>query len=167
MPFFREKLIWVPLYVFFIGFGALNLTKKVFITFLVSLVLVVTVADTVSSKIVKPLVGRVRPCHAEHLAHLVVERIPCGAGYSFTSSHATNHFGVAVCLTWFFGFLSKKWKNALYQWAALIGFSQIYVGVHYPFDVLSGAVLGLGIGWLCTRLLTRVFGCTQPNTSTQ
>jgi len=100
------------------------------------------VADFTSSKIVKPLIERVRPCNDTTLPFEVRELVKCGGGYSFTSSHATNHF-VSLVL----GFLRKKWITwALLTWAASIAYGQVYVGVHYPLDVITGAVLGSLIG---------------------
>jgi undecaprenyl-diphosphatase len=67
-------------------------------------------------------------------------------GFSFTSSHATNHFGVATFLFVTLGRFFGSWKYLIFIWAALICYAQVYVGVHYPLDVLFGALLGFAIG---------------------
>jgi membrane-associated phospholipid phosphatase len=143
LPLFREKLFWMPLYLFIGAFSLLNYGKR---GWLIVLGIVVTagLADFSSSTLIKKNVQRTRPCNAIEMQDRVQLRVDCGGGYSFTSSHAANHFAVAVFLIGVFG-LSGRWQQkALLGWAGLIAFSQVYVGVHYPFDVLCGA----GLGWL-------------------
>jgi undecaprenyl-diphosphatase len=100
---------------------------------------VLLLSDQFSSSILKSLVDRPRPCHMLANVRLLVD---CGGGMSFPSSHAVNHFAAALVLSyfiprgtwWFFGY------------ACVIAFSRVYVGVHYPLDVLGGAVVGLACG---------------------
>ena len=114
-------------------------------------------ADFTSSKIVKPLVERVRPCNDTNLPFGVRELVKCGGGYSFTSSHATNHFAIATFLSLILGFLRKKWITwTLLAWAASIAYGQVYVGVHYPLDVIAGAALGSLIGLSFELLYQRI-----------
>lgn len=148
LPFWREKLFWVPAYLFLASFLLLNYGRK---GFLVLLLCAATVAfsDTISSKIIKPMVGRERPCQVQPLPHPTA--VECGVGKSFPSSHAANHFALAVFVA---GVLRRKLGKArwwLFAWAASIGFSQIYVGVHYPLDVLAGSLLGALIGWIILK----------------
>ena len=85
---------------------------------------------------------RLRPCNDTAINSIVKTRISCGTGYSMPSSHAANHFAISVYLILIF---YKRWKYIIpltLLWAASIGFAQIYVGVHYPLDILAGAVLG-------------------------
>jgi undecaprenyl-diphosphatase len=76
----------------------------------------------------------------------------CGGGFSFTSSHATNHFSFAMQL---FLLLRYSWNNIyfilLFLWASLIAYGQIYVGVHFPLDVIFGAVLGCFVAFVVNR----------------
>jgi undecaprenyl-diphosphatase len=76
----------------------------------------------------------------------VIERVSCGSGYSFTSSHATNHFCIAAFLVSVFGTYMRKWKYVWWAWASLISIAQVYVGVHYPLDIIGGGLLGTIIG---------------------
>jgi len=146
IPYWRSKYVWIPLYIFIISFLLINFRKRGLVIILFA-VATVGVADFASSKIVKPLVERVRPCNDTTLPFEVRELVKCGGGYSFTSSHATNHFAIAVFLSLALGFLGKKWITwALLGWAASIAYGQIYVGVHYPLDVIAGAALGSFIG---------------------
>lgn len=146
IPYWRGKYIWIPLYIYLVSFLLVNFGKRglVIIAFAAA---TIGVADFTSSKVVKPLVERVRPCNDTTLPFEVRELVKCGGGYSFTSSHATNHFAIAAFLSLVLGFLRKKWITwALLIWAASIAYGQVYVGVHYPLDVVAGAVLGSLIG---------------------
>ncbi len=150
MPYWRSMYLWIPLYVFFITFIVEKYGKNGWI-YLLALALTVTISDTVSSKIIKKSVQRTRPCNdisrLLEQGHEVKLLVPCGSGYSFPSSHATNHFAVAVFVIFTF-VARKKWlKWALIAWASSIALGQVYVGVHYPLDVLFGGILGSFIGW--------------------
>jgi undecaprenyl-diphosphatase len=106
-----------------------------------ALLLVPTIAlsDQLNSSVLKFLIERARPCHELANVHLLVG---CGSGYSFPSSHAVNNFAGALVLSYFL----PKWTWAFFSFAALIAFSRVYVGVHYPSDVIGGAIIGLLIG---------------------
>ena len=105
------------------------------------LVAVIVCSDQISSFVLKPLVQRPRPCHlvdgrpAVADIHLLVG---CGGGKSFPSSHAVNNFAVATV----FAFYYRRWRYAFYAWAALVALSRVFVGVHYPSDILGGALIG-------------------------
>lgn len=156
LPFFREKWFWAPLYLFVGAFSWLNFGKKGWLIVL-GLVAAVGLADFSSSTLVKKNVQRLRPCNDPVLAESVVLRAPCGSGYSFTSSHAANHFAAAVFIIGVFGGLARWIRPAVLGWAGAIAFSQVYVGVHYPGDVVCGALLGALLGWWMLRTL-RMFG---------
>ena len=88
--------------------------------------------------------------------------VPCGGGYSFTSSHATNHFAIATFLILTLGLIFKWIKLPLLFWAASIAFGQVYVGVHYPLDIFFGAILGMSVGYFVFLLFLRFFGSFTP-----
>ena len=158
IPYWRSKYVWLPLYMFIASFLWLNFKMRG-LAMIIFAVATLGVADFTSSKIVKPSVERVRPCNDVYLPFEVRELVKCGGGYSFTSSHATNHFALATFLSLVLGFLRKKWITwALFAWAASIAYGQVYVGVHYPLDVLGGAILGCFIGFTLELLYQRIFG---------
>lgn len=105
-------------------------------TVAIMLIPMLVVSDQVSSSLLKPLIGRIRPCHAlpPEDIHLLVG---CG-GLSFPSSHAVNNFAVATMFMSYY----PKIKLWLLSWASLIALSRIVVGVHYPADVVGGALIG-------------------------
>lgn len=157
LPWFREKWFWVPMYVFLAAFSLLNFGRKGWVIVL-GLVLSAGLADFTSSTLIKKNMQRIRPCNDPEMVEKVQLRVPCGGGYSFTSSHAANHFAVAVFLIAVFGGLARWVRPAALVWASLIAISQVYVGVHYPGDVLCGAILGTLIGWWTHSTLRRLAG---------
>jgi undecaprenyl-diphosphatase len=149
MPFLRQAKNWIPLYFIFGVFTFVRYKKRGFLVFLFCC-LSVALADRISSGILKPEIGRLRPCHNQALKEKMVLRLTsCGGQFGFVSSHAANHFALAL----FFAvqFKTKRFpylKVLLFGWAASISLAQIYVGVHYPLDILFGAILGL----LCAQI---------------
>ncbi len=115
------------------------------------LVLTVILTDQASSGLIKPLVGRLRPCKTLEGLNVLID---CSSGKSFPSGHATNSFGQA--LIW-------VWRYPKYKWffiisAAAIALSRIFVGVHYPFDVLTGAILGT----ICGLIVFLIWTLAKP-----
>ena len=152
MPWWRDKLTWIPLYALFLFLFFRSFGRRAWIP-IVMLLLTVGLADFTSSSLIKPAVARLRPCQHPELREELTLRIPCGPGKSFPSAHASNHFAIAVFLIGLFR--SKKWRffaPLLLFWAGSIALGQVYVGVHYPSDVLAGALLGTLIGSLMARL---------------
>jgi membrane-associated phospholipid phosphatase len=118
----------------------------------VSSIIVIAITDLVVSSLLKPLIDRPRPCHVLTGIHLLVN---CGAGLSMPSSHAANAFGQAA----FWGMASRRWRWQLLILAFLVAISRVFVGVHYPADVLVGsavgALLGAGMYLLVSRFIRR------------
>ena len=152
MPALRNRFFWTPLYLFIIIFFIRNYGKQGWIMILF-LGLTFGCTDFISSSLIKPTVQRLRPCNDPEIKSDVKNLIDCGSGFSFPSSHASNHFGLAVFLIMMF---YPKWKLILpigLLWAASISFAQVYVGVHYPIDILAGAMLGGMIGFMMGTIL--------------
>lgn len=145
LPIIRNKYTWIPLYIFITSFILFNLKKNgLLLVFMV--LLSVGFSDIMSSHLVKKTIKRERPCQSQDLKFDVQLLVRCGSGYSFTSSHATNHFSIATILFFTLGGIINRWRWLLFLWAALISFAQVYVGVHYPLDILAGGIIGFCLG---------------------
>lgn len=147
-----QKFFWVPLYVYLLWY--LYKSEKVdIVALLIAIVFSITLSDQLSSTVLKNWVMRLRPCNDPSLAGLIhTVNGYCGGMYSFVSSHAANSFSlVAFILTILKG---RKWAFRYYFlfWAILHSYSRIYLGVHYPGDIICGALLGLLVGFFVAKL---------------
>lgn len=163
MPFFRQPEFWVPFYLFLILFSILNFPKKA-LYWMLSAGLTVTITDLISSRLFKPLVGRLRPCNDPELTQSIrMLADHCGQNGSFTSSHAANHFGMAMFFFLTLHSIMGNYSRLFFVWAALVAYAQVYVGVHFPLDVIGGALLGLFAGWLTAKIFHHYFGSISVN----
>lgn len=165
MPYWRDKLFWIPLYFVVLILILLKYKRRAWIP-VILILLTITVSDYVSSSVIKPLFERARPCQMTEAFPWLHVLINCGGGLSFTSSHATNHFAIATVFTFFIGSFQKWIGPLLYIWAASVAFGQVYVGVHYPSDIAAGALLGISISFLLIRLY-KFAGRKFPNLAVQ
>ena len=158
MPYLRFAYFWTPLYLFLLVFITLNFKGRG-LWWSVIFLCTVSLCDMTSSKLVKESFERLRPCRDPDFfeyVRLLVEN--CSGTYSFTSSHAANHFGMATFIFLTLKPVIGKWVWLAYLWAAAIGYAQVYVGVHYPFDILGGAAIGFLFGWLLGVFFNKRFG---------
>jgi undecaprenyl-diphosphatase len=162
MLFIIGKIEWLPLYLFLIFLVFYRFRRKGWIIIALTLV-VFALTDLTSVHLFKNVFERLRPCHnpaLDGLVHLVNGR--CGGKYGFISSHAANTFGLAVFMSLVF---RNKWLViSILVWATVVSYSRIYLGVHYPFDVICGAIWGslisFGIYYAFTRLFRVAAGVT-------
>jgi undecaprenyl-diphosphatase len=144
LPPVRDKNFWLPLY----GLIAILLSwkyKSKSLPIIFVLLINFAASDQLSSAVFKPLFQRERPCQNSELKDEVRLLISCGVGKSFPSSHATNTFGFAMLLSLLF-YRKYKWILPLaFLWAFLVSYAQIYVGLHYPLDIIGGMLLGISI----------------------
>jgi undecaprenyl-diphosphatase len=161
LPWIRNPYFWIPAYAIIVFFMFKVYGKKGVYPLLFILI-GLGISDFTSASIIKPWVERIRPCNNPSLPFMVNSLVPCGSGYSFVSAHATNHFFMAIFLIHVFAKPSNMhWlKPTLIFWAIWVCYAQIYVGVHYPADVIGGGILGILLGILFGRLHTYV-QCTR------
>lgn len=158
LPYLRESAFWIPLYLFILVFMPLNFGKRGWL-WVLAILSTAALTDIVSSHILKPLIQRPRPCWDEEIAHQVrLLASYCGRNFSFTSSHATNHFGVATFIVFTLKDYLGKWLHLFWLWAAAICLAQVYVGVHYPIDVICGGLLGTAMGRFTAWLFNKKIG---------
>lgn len=147
MPFITEVDAWILVYL--VGFWYLFFKSgKIGKITAIALIITIIVSDQLSSTIIKELVGRIRPCHTLDNVRLLVD---CGGGKSFPSSHAVNNFAAAFVVTYFF----KKNYFLFYSIAFLMAFSRVYIGVHYPIDIIAGALIGVIIASIISKLIEK------------
>lgn len=164
LPFFRDSLFWAPLYLFLLLFAWLNYRSKG-AWWTLAFLTTVALTDLTGTYLFKETVHRLRPCNEPALAGQIRLLIhACPGGYSFVSNHAANHFGLATFMVCSFRGIFGPWVYVFYLWAFLVSFAQVYVGVHYPSDVLGGALLGMGSGYFTATLFRRLFGSLSPVT---
>jgi undecaprenyl-diphosphatase len=150
-----ETYTWLPLYIFLVSMFVVRF-KKDSIWVILAAVAVVAVCDQLTASFMKPFFGRLRPCHDPAIASYVHVVQQCGGRFGFASSHAANTFGIATFSALVLRYQSGWWKTG-YFWAALVAYSRIKVGVHYPGDILAGAAVGGLIGWFIYRILDTVY----------
>lgn len=156
LPVLRQSLVWVPLYVYLITWGIMNLGAKGK-WWIIAAIMTVALSDRLSSGFFKPVFARLRPCNDPDVMNQIILRLPrCSGAFSFTSSHAANHFALAmfVYLT-LVPMYDKKLVRWMFVWAAAISYAQMYVGVHYPLDVIGGMAVGLFSGWLVAKVYSK------------
>ncbi|MEM7551163.1 MAG: phosphatase PAP2 family protein [Bacteroidota bacterium] len=150
MYWITNRPIWTPFYIAIALFIIYKYKGKALYP-IATLLLAILLIDQVTSGFMKPFFGRLRPCYHPEIAHLVHLVKGCKAQFGFVSSHAANTFGLA----YFFFKLFKgklKYPGILFIWSTIITYSRIYVGVHYPGDVIFGALTGVLIAHLMFML---------------
>lgn len=161
MPFLRISYVWAPLYLFIIVFLIHNYKLKG-LWWIVFFLATVSMADMVGTNVFKHNFLRVRPCNTPELFPNLRLLVVCPSGYGFTSNHAANHFGMATFIFLTFRHIFKRWTLIAFVWAGAICYAQVYVGVHYPGDILGGAALGIIFAFLTSYLFHKFFGALPP-----
>jgi membrane-associated phospholipid phosphatase len=154
MKLLREAITWVPLYAFML-YWIIRFGRSYAWQFVLLTIITFAITDFTSASVLKPWLSRLRPCHEPELQHIIRGLVGCGGPYSFPSSHAANHFGLAAFWFWSIYLVRGKRWHWLWFWALAIGYAQVYVGKHYPLDIIAGGLFGYLIGTLCAKLFER------------
>jgi undecaprenyl-diphosphatase len=146
-----KTIFWIPLYLILIYVLFKHLNKDAWFV-LVGAAITILLSDQITSTLLKPWIARLRPSQDPSLVGIIhlVEGYKGGL-YGFASSHAANTFGVAL-LIWLTLKNHVKWIWVIFIWAFIMTYSRIYLGVHYPGDILVGAMIGLFFGWVGFRI---------------
>lgn len=151
-----KTLFWLPLYLFLV-YLIVRYFKQDWWIVIIGIVITILLTDRITSGFMKPFFERLRPSREpslEGLVHLVKDsagKIYYGGKFGFASSHAANTFATAM----FFWLLFRhryKWIWTLFIWAVVMTYTRIYLGAHYPGDILVGLLIGLGCGWIGYRV---------------
>ncbi|MGI8950600.1 MAG: phosphatase PAP2 family protein [Chitinophagaceae bacterium] len=154
-PWYRDSSTWIPLYFFLLLFMLINFGWKIW-PWIVFFIITVTITDQASSSLFKEWINRIRPCNDPLMfGHVRLLLNRCPSSQSFPSSHATNHFGMAIFMFITLKKYLQNWSYLFLFWAATISYGQIYVGVHYPLDTVGGAVLGSLIGLITAEIFNK------------
>lgn len=151
-----NALWWLPLFIWLLFALFKAYPGKNFLWVVLAIVISITLSDRLSVIAFKEVFLRYRPCHnleIQSMVHLV--KTSCGGQYGFVSSHAANYAGLAMLFTKLLDFQYKKIYVLMIAWAAIIGYSRVYLGVHYPADVIGGWALGSIIGWFTFKLIEK------------
>ena len=141
------KFFWLPLYVFLAIFILRNLGYKRGMLCFILIGFLIFSMDQLCASVIRPLVERLRPSSPlnpiSELLHFVNDSR--GGTYGFPSSHAANSFALASFMVFMF---KKRWLSlSMISWAILVSTSRIYLGFHYPTDIIAGALIGVGFAY--------------------
>lgn len=153
--YFSGRFFWIPLYALLFVIATLKLKWKM-MYFILAVVVLIFLSDKISVYWFKEVFMRYRPCHNNDIAHLIHLVDGCGGKYGFVSSHAANTFALAA----FMGIILRKhFPKMLFWmliWATVVSYSRIYLGVHYPADIVVGGMLGILIGYAVAFILKKL-----------
>lgn len=138
------KLTWLPLYFIFLYLILKNFNRRSVLYILLFIALGLTISDQLAN-IFKVGIHRLRPCHTEAL-HNLMREVSCGGSFGFYSAHASNTFFIASFMSALVAPKIKYFKILVLIWASIVSYSRIYLGVHFPLDIIFGAAIGFLLG---------------------
>ena len=144
MWYASEKTIWIPLYIFLAFIFLKKFGKENFLYLILLCVLMILCSDVIASLVIKPLAARLRPSHTPGIMENIhIINNYRGGLYGFVSSHAANSF--ALCTFTILSVRKKQISLIMLFYATLVSYSRIYLGVHYPGDIIGGAIIGAAV----------------------
>jgi len=149
MKLLRTPYTWIPLYLFLLIWFYRN-ARKYWLMIIIFSVITFAFTDFFSSKVLKPSFQRARPCYVAELNTRSV--VGCGGAYGLPSSHASNHFGLAAFWFIIIAVIRRKKIYWFWLWAFVICYAQVNVGVHYPGDIVIGALFGISIALVTSAI---------------
>lgn len=144
------QILWLPyfaliIYLFF------KKDKKIAVFGIILLIITIILSDFISVHAFKDVFKRLRPCHNPDIKNVVhIVNAHCGGNYGFVSSHAANFFSLAIFSS--LNIRKKYFTIAAFFIAVIVSYSRIYLGVHYPADVICGGILGVIIGFIFWKI---------------
>ena len=158
LPWMRISNHWLPLYLFLLAFVTINFRTRGLWWF-IFFVSTIALTDMIGTYIFKHNIQRLRPCNdPEFFMHVRLLLDRCAGGFSFISNHAANHFGMATFFYLTFRKILPRVAWIAFAWAAVVAYAQVYIGVHYPIDILAGILLGILVGYMTANLFNKRFG---------
>jgi undecaprenyl-diphosphatase len=150
-----DRLFWIPFYLVLAAYLIYRHRRQSILMFL-AIGLSLLAADGISSRFIKPYFARLRPCHDASLSETINIVAGCGGKFGFLSSHAANTFAIAMLFALMLPDRYRNFKIFAFVWAVAISYSRVYLGVHFPGDVLGGAVLGIVLGLIFGLLFRKL-----------
>jgi undecaprenyl-diphosphatase len=161
----RETYCWVPMYLFLFVLAVINFGKRGWL-WIVAALLTLMISDQVSSNLIKNNIIRLRPCRDPSIADQVRFFIRyCPGSSSFTSSHACNHFAFAGFAVFTLRNSTGPWIYLILFFALAVSYAQVYVGVHFPIDVICGGLTGAFIGYGMSAIFNKKIGLPSLSAS--
>lgn len=160
MVWITERNSWFPFYALLIGWLGYRFRWQA-VPLVLTLAVAVALSDQTASALLKPLTHRLRPCHVAALQPLIHPVLPCGGQYGFASSHAANAFALATGL-WLLLGKRYPWFGWVFLWAIALAYSRLYVGAHYPLDLIAGAGIGVTMALLSVALYRKTPFALHP-----
>lgn len=161
MSLITGRWIWIPLYIALVDMLFKRLGPKRAAIVLVAVIVAIVMTDQICASVIRPYIGRLRPCNPENPIYkyiTIVNGISPG-GYSWPSCHAANTFALATLLS--VVYRTPIFTISIFSWAVIVSISRLYLGVHYPTDILCGAAFGSVFGFLSLQIVT-LFSTTIP-----
>lgn len=161
MSVFTGKWVWVPMYAAILCAMIRAYPWRVVVSMTLAVALAITLADQTCASLLRPAFERLRPSNPDNQISAMVHIVNGyrGGSYGFPSCHAANSFALAMFTTLLF--VKRRWGIFIFIWAAVNCYSRLYLGVHYPGDLIAGAIVGITAGavsYLAGALLVSRWG---------